>query len=166
MAQKAWILKLSFNLSHVIVWRLAVSLTFGLLVIARSPLVAGMSESRFSADPLFAPAQSQDEPGLAAMRKSLEGDALLKQRTAESRRLAAQKYEEALQLWRVARIREGEAATLTVLGLIYSSLGENQKALDYYNQALPIQRETDDRIGRLGEATTLSAIGAVHTSLG
>jgi CHAT domain-containing protein/Tfp pilus assembly protein PilF len=166
MAQKAWIHKLSFNLSHVIVWRLAVSLTFGLLVITRNPLVAGMSESRFSADPLFAPAQSQDLAGLAAMRKTLEGEALLKQRTAESRRLAAQKYEEALQLWRAARIREGEAATLTVLGLIYSSLGENQKALDYYNQALPIQREYGDRIGRLGEATTLSAIGAVHTSLG
>ena len=109
------------------------------------------------------PAQSQGEANLAAMRKSLEGETLLMQGTAESLRLAAQKYEEALPLWRAASVREGEAATLTVLGLINNSLGENQKALAYYNQALAIHRAVGDRDG---EAATLDKIRAVNDALG
>lgn len=35
--------------------------------------------------------------------------------------------------------RGGEAYILTGIGKVYSDLGENQKALEYYNQALPPQ---------------------------
>ncbi|MGD1804416.1 tetratricopeptide repeat protein, partial [Dapis sp. BLCC M126] len=43
------------------------------------------------------------------------------------------------------------------------SLGEKQKALDYYNQALPIIRQVGDP---RGEAMTLSNIGDTYNSLG
>ncbi len=59
--------------------------------------------------------------------------------------------------------RPGEAATLSNIGLVYDSLGEKQKALDYYNQALPIVRLLGNRAG---EAGTLSNIGAVYDSIG
>jgi CHAT domain-containing protein/Tfp pilus assembly protein PilF len=42
-------------------------------------------------------------------------------------------------------------------------LGEKQKALEYYNQALPLLRAVGDRGG---EAMTLNNIGAVYSSLG
>ena len=40
--------------------------------------------------------------------------------------------------------------------LVYDDLGEKQKALDYYEQALPLLRQVGDRGG---EATTLNNIG-------
>ena len=46
---------------------------------------------------------------------------------------------------------------------MYSDLGERQKALGFYNQALPLQRAVGDRAG---EASTLSNIGAVYSDLG
>src|SRR5262245_3891264 len=49
------------------------------------------------------------------------------------------------------------------MGLVYSSLGEKQKALDKYNEALNISREIGDR---RGEAFTLNNIGSVYRSLG
>ncbi len=53
--------------------------------------------------------------------------------------------------------------TLNVLGWVYNSVGETQKALDYYNQALPIQRSVGDR---RAEAVTLYNTGKVYYSLG
>ena len=46
---------------------------------------------------------------------------------------------------------------------MYDGLGERQRALEYYQQALPILREVGDRAG---EATTLNNIGAVYDGLG
>jgi len=46
---------------------------------------------------------------------------------------------------------------------VYDSLGEKQKALDYYNQALPLSRAVGDQ--RM-EGTTLNNIGLVYNSLG
>ena len=47
--------------------------------------------------------------------------------------------------------------------MVYDSLGEKQKALDYYSQALLIERAVGDRSG---EARTLHNIGFVYDSLG
>ena len=58
--------------------------------------------------------------------------------------------------------RSGEA-DLNNIGGVYDSLGEKQKALDYYNQALPIERAVGNRSG---EARTLNNIGLVYDSLG
>ena len=66
-------------------------------------------------------------------------------------------------LYRRASDRKGEAQTLHSIGVVYRSLGETQKALDKYNEALPINREVGDRSG---EATTLNDIGVVYRSLG
>ncbi|MGI9180958.1 MAG: tetratricopeptide repeat protein, partial [Longimicrobiaceae bacterium] len=46
---------------------------------------------------------------------------------------------------------------------VYDSLGQRQKALEYYEQALPIREEVGDRAGL---ATTLSNLGLVYNSLG
>jgi len=59
--------------------------------------------------------------------------------------------------------RTGEAATLGNIGSVYSDLGEKQKALDYYHQALPIVRAVGDRGD---EARTLHSIGSVYSDLG
>ena len=52
--------------------------------------------------------------------------------------------------------------TLDSIGFIYARLGQDQTALDYYEQALTIAHEVDDRIS---EGRTLSNIGAVYNDL-
>ncbi|MCL4252681.1 MAG: tetratricopeptide repeat protein [Anaerolineae bacterium] len=52
---------------------------------------------------------------------------------------------------------------LNNMGGVYSALGDKQKALVYYEQALPIRREVGDRGG---EATTLNNMGGVYDDLG
>ncbi|MFM6059286.1 MAG: CHAT domain-containing protein, partial [Microcystis aeruginosa] len=47
--------------------------------------------------------------------------------------------------------------------LVYDDLGEKQKALDYYQQALSLRRAVGDREG---EANTLNNIGVVYDDLG
>ncbi|BAY22743.1 TPR domain protein [Calothrix sp. NIES-2100] len=59
--------------------------------------------------------------------------------------------------------RGGEATTLNNIGAVYNDLGEKQKALEYFNNALPLSRAVGDRGG---EATTLNNIGAVYNDLG
>jgi len=41
--------------------------------------------------------------------------------------------------------RDGEASALTNIGNIYSEVGDWQKALAYYGQALPVYRAAGDR---------------------
>src|SRR6266508_2423155 len=83
--------------------------------------------------------------------------------TLEAKRKSAENYHEALELYRRAGYRYGEAAALNSIGDIYRSLGEMQKALEKYNEALPIRRAVGDR---KGEAQTLYNIGALYYRLG
>jgi len=128
MSYKVWIRRLSFNLGRKIRWGLAVSLTFGL------QLGAGMRESLAIADSRFASTPAQGRSGVTARRKFDEGETLQDQGTAESLRLAVKKYEEALSLWRAIGDRRSEAITLNNIGLVYYSLGDNQKALGFHNR--------------------------------
>jgi tetratricopeptide (TPR) repeat protein len=41
--------------------------------------------------------------------------------------------------------KKGEAATLNNIGGVYYALGEKQKALEFYNQSLPLSRATGDK---------------------
>jgi len=41
--------------------------------------------------------------------------------------------------------RSSEAVTLGNIGGCYRANGQPQKALEFYNQTLPIEREVDDR---------------------
>ncbi len=56
-----------------------------------------------------------------------------------------------------------QAVTLRSIGQVYSALGEKQKAVSFYNQALPLYRAVADKAG---EARTLNNIGAVYSDLG
>src|SRR5262245_28483989 len=130
MSHKVWTRRLSLNLSRGIGWRLAVGLAFGML------LVAGMRESRAAADLRVVSTPAQEQNRLAAQRKFEEAEALRTQGTVESLGLAVKKYEEALLLFRAIGDRLGEAITLNNIGLVYESLGEMGKALDFYTRAL------------------------------
>ncbi|PWT90634.1 MAG: hypothetical protein C5B55_09430, partial [Blastocatellia bacterium] len=59
--------------------------------------------------------------------------------------------------------RRVEANTLNNIANVYADLAEYQKALEFYNEALPIKRAMGNR---LGEATTLGNIGLVYGNLG
>src|SRR5262245_56067055 len=83
--------------------------------------------------------------------------------TPEAKRRSIEKYHEAMELYRRATDRYGEAQTLNNIGVVYLSLRELQKALDKFNEALPIRRALGDR---RGEAATLNGIGLVYRSLG
>jgi len=83
--------------------------------------------------------------------------------TLEAKRKGIEKYYEALELYRRATDRNGEAQTLNNIGVVHRSLGEMQKALEKYNEALPLRRAVGDRSG---EAQTLNNIGSVYYSLG
>ncbi|MBR8841073.1 MAG: tetratricopeptide repeat protein, partial [Stigonema ocellatum SAG 48.90 = DSM 106950] len=49
-----------------------------------------------------------------------------------------------LPLERAVGDRSLEATTLNNLGSVYNSLGEKQKALEYFNHALPLERAVGD----------------------
>jgi len=53
--------------------------------------------------------------------------------------------------------------TLNNIGGVYNSLGDKEKALNYFGQALPLYRAAEDRSR---EARALANIGAVYNSLG
>jgi CHAT domain-containing protein len=107
-------------------------------------------------------AAAEDEYRVAA--EALYREAELFQRgTLEEKRKGIEKYQEAMELYRRAGARRGEAETLDSIGRVHRSLGEMRKALDKHNEALPIRRAVGDREG---EAVTLNNIGRVYESLG
>jgi CHAT domain-containing protein len=109
-------------------------------------------------------AQSDQEAKKAAADKLYaEAVQLFKESAKDSLEQAIGKLLAAIQLYHDARDTDDEADTLRNIGLIYDGLGENQKALDYYNQALPLARIVGNRVI---EAETLSGIGAVYAGLG
>ena len=57
----------------------------------------------------------------------------------------------------------GRGSTLNNIGRLYRDLGQQQTALDYYNQALPIWREVGNRSG---EALALNDIGRAYADMG
>jgi CHAT domain-containing protein/Tfp pilus assembly protein PilF len=83
--------------------------------------------------------------------------------TLEDKRKSIEKYHEALELYRRASDRNGEAETLNNIGEVYWSLREMRKALEKFNEALRIFQLVGDRGG---EAGALNNIGAIYWSLG
>ncbi len=117
---------------------------------------------RVTVEPVRAPS-GQDRARIAAEQMLFEAAQLQVQGSADSSKTAIQKYLASLPLWRTAGDRYEEALTLDSVGLVYSSLGEKQKALDYLNQAVPLRRAVGDRAG---EASTVNNIGFVYDALG
>jgi tetratricopeptide (TPR) repeat protein len=119
----------------------------------------GKYEARIEA---VRPAMPQDRFRVRAEKRYIDGWVLLAQATtAEDRRKALGMLSEALSDWTLAGDKPHEV--LLLLGLGHNLIGEREKALDYYKQALTIMRQVGDR---LGEATTLNNIGSVYDDLG
>jgi CHAT domain-containing protein/tetratricopeptide (TPR) repeat protein len=108
-------------------------------------------------------ATPQDESRFAAERAFAEAEQLRGRRTAEARRSAVEKYEEALTLFRAVGDRAREARTLGTIGVTYNSLAELRKALPYFEQALHLFREVGDKDG---EVQMLNNIGVLNSTFG
>jgi CHAT domain-containing protein/Flp pilus assembly protein TadD len=110
------------------------------------------------------PATISQERDRAAAERAVEDEIQrYPQGTAESKRQALAKFEQARSLFRAVGDKKWEAITLFGIGRVYSDLGEKQKALDSYNQALLLARAVGDRGV---EALTLNNIGLVYSDLG
>ncbi len=92
-----------------------------------------------------------------------EGVKLCREGRRESFLAAIRQFEIAVRLSQVENNKVKQSLALVWLGFIYDSLGEKQKALDYYNQALPLRHAGGDRAG---EAVVLINIGLVYAELG
>ena len=99
-------------------------------------------------------------PTIAWAQTDSEADRLLNEgielyRISE-RRQALDTWQQALELYRQAGNRTGEAIILGNIGNVYQSLGDYPQALDYQEQSLTLKRELGDRAG---EAKTLGNMG-------
>jgi CHAT domain-containing protein/Tfp pilus assembly protein PilF len=108
------------------------------------------------------PATGKDRKQCAAEDAAREGD-LLRDGPLESRRAALARYEEAQRLFHETGDQQNEGSTLVNLGAGYYLLGEPQKALTYFRQALPLKQAIEDV---KGEANLWSNLGVVYTNLG
>jgi tetratricopeptide (TPR) repeat protein len=69
---------------------------------------------------------------------------LLSEGTLAEKRKSIEKYQEASELYRRAGVSREEATTFNGIGWVYNSLVEARKALENYNEALPIARAICD----------------------
>jgi CHAT domain-containing protein/Tfp pilus assembly protein PilF len=104
-------------------------------------------------------ATEEDRKRVEAERALAEGERLLKQETAESLSQSLAKYEAALQLYRSAGDRGGEAASSDKICQVYYLTSKAQKARDTCNQSLQLYQSLGDRSG---EAVALNNIGGIY----
>ena len=76
---------------------------------------------------------------------------------------AFQSYQQALNIYREIKFRQGELWGLGGTGLTYYNIGKYDKAIEYQLQSLAISREIKDR---LGEGAALGNLGTAYQSLG
>ena len=123
--------------------------------------LAGKYEIRIQA--LRAP-EEKDLLLIQALRLSADAGALRQKGDGDSVRLAIEKYEQALPLWRIAGDKSKEAETLSNLGYLYFNyLGDSLKAREYHEQEAPLQHELGDEYS---EATAWNNLGYAYNSLG
>jgi len=123
--------------------------------------LAGKYEIRVEA--LRAP-EEKDLSLIQALRLSADAGALRQKGDGDSVRLAIEKYEQALPLWRIAGEKSQEAQTLSNLGYLYFNyLGDSLKAREYHEQEAPLQHELRDEYS---EATAWNNLGYAYNSLG
>ncbi len=83
--------------------------------------------------------------------------------TADSRRSAIAKYQQALSHWEALGEIRPQALALYCTAVLHRLLNESQQALELYRQALPLFQSLQDRFR---EADVLNALGLIHRSLG
>ncbi len=132
------------------------------LEVSAAGKVASAGRYEVKLEVLREPTQ-HDKDRTAALKAFIEARQLRSQGKKDSLEAALKKFNDALLLYRKVEERGGEAATLVLMGGIYSTLGDTQKALEQYNQALTLRRATGDRGG---EAIALNNIGRAHEILG
>lgn len=76
---------------------------------------------------------------------------------------ALNSLQQALQIYRAIKNRDGEGLALGILGLTYSSLGNYAKGIEYSQQYLAIAREVKDR---KGEGNAVGILGLAYLYLG
>jgi tetratricopeptide (TPR) repeat protein len=103
---------------------------------------------------------NSSEGALKAFNEALQ---LSEQKTADSKKSAIAKYEEALNLYRLAGNREMQAKIFHNMGNVYLDLEEKQKALEYYRQSfLLFEAMGDLNMGAIG----LTSIAQIYSDLG
>ncbi|HEX4950981.1 MAG TPA: CHAT domain-containing tetratricopeptide repeat protein [Blastocatellia bacterium] len=101
----------------------------------------------------------KDQSQVAAERLFDEADQLRLQQTAESRRAAIKKFEEAAPLFAKAGDKAAEANALRTIGTIHGRLSEFAKAAEYYAKAIEAFRLAGDK---RNQAETHNSLGAVY----
>jgi CHAT domain-containing protein len=76
---------------------------------------------------------------------------------------ALQSYQQALNIYREIKFRQGELRALGGIGIAYYSLGKYDKAIEFQLQSLAIAREIKNR---LGESASLGNLGNAYHFLG
>jgi CHAT domain-containing protein/tetratricopeptide (TPR) repeat protein len=89
----------------------------------------------------------------------MEAEKIFAQPSDNSLKLAVQKYDEAIRLWRAIGEHQREASVLVDLGVTYLSAAEPQEALRLFNRALLLTRSERDREG---EAFVVGRIGVAY----
>ena len=120
----------------------------------------GENKQREAIDALYAAFGRDLEPLAKAQLHNLLGNSffhLSKYQEAEGH------YRQALDASRQAGHRQGEAATLGNLGLVYRSRGDLDRSEELHKESLVIHREIGNR---RGEANQLSALGLVDADQG
>ncbi|MBI3650404.1 MAG: CHAT domain-containing protein [Acidobacteria bacterium] len=107
------------------------------------------------------PATAQDHTYVAAEQLFQEAENLRAKGDAASLRLAIEKYEQYVPL--AASLKEDTGGAVQMIGQSYRMLGDQHKALDYYQQALPLARAANNREQ---EAGILNSIGNALVSQG
>ncbi len=99
--------------------------------------------------------------------RKAEADRLLnqgiKQFQTSQFKAALQSWQQALQIYREIKDRQGEGKALGNLGIGYDVLGDYTKAINYHKQLLAIAREIDDPPS---EGAALGNLGLAYHSLG
>jgi CHAT domain-containing protein/Flp pilus assembly protein TadD len=108
-------------------------------------------------------AQTNQAPKQSADRLMNEAEQLLSDGRKESLEQARDKLLAAIPLFHAASDGDDEATALANVGYICNDLGERQRAISFYNQALLLRRTLRDRSG---EALMLNNIGSVYSALG
>ena len=120
--------------------------------------LAGRYEAKVAA---LRPATEQDRKWIEAQSAYNEGQELRRRGDAESWRKSIERYQEAIRNWQVVGDRLMEAHALYCIGSAWRSLGQPQKALECFSQALQLQRPEE---GWREEANTLYLMGLAYNN--
>lgn len=141
-------------------------------VYSQSGSVASLEPGKINTAVTIKDANSAD-PSAAAEKLVAEGIRIEEPGTADSRRKAIGKYQQAIPLWQAARDVAHEARTLALIGSAYVNLGEKQNAFDFLNRALPLSENAlkdcaeDQRPGAIGvKAYVLDTMGRAYQDFG